>query len=100
MDLFAVLDDPVRRQLMEALAAEPQPVRDLVARFPISQPAISRHLRVLREAGLVETVTLTDDARLRLYRLRPEPLRPLLGWLQQFWQGQLDSFATYVEEQS
>jgi DNA-binding transcriptional ArsR family regulator len=100
MDIFAVVDDPVRRGLMEALAAEPQAVKDLVARFPISQPAISRHLRVLREAGLVETMELGGDGRLRVYRLAPEPLRELTGWVESFWQHKLDDFAAYAREQA
>jgi DNA-binding transcriptional ArsR family regulator len=98
MDVFLAVSDPVRRGLLEALADGPKPVKSLVDRFPISQPAISRHLRVLRDAGLVETGLPADDGRLRLYRLRPEPMVQLQRWLQLFWQRKLDAFADYAKE--
>ncbi len=63
-------------------------------------PAMSRHLRVLRQCGLVEGGGLDDDARVRLYRLRPEPLGDLRAWLEQvqaFWSGQLAAFKAHVE---
>src|SRR5579875_3288188 len=98
MDSFAAIADPVRRQLLEALAERPRPVKELVGLVPISQPAVSRHLRVLRAAGVVESFQLDDDARLRLYRLRPEPLAEVREWLQLFWQGKLDAFAAHARE--
>jgi DNA-binding transcriptional ArsR family regulator len=63
-------------------------------------PAMSRHLRVLRQCGLVEGSGLDDDARVRLYRLRPEPFGDLRAWLDEveaFWSGQLAAFRTHVE---
>ena len=67
--------------------------------FPIANPAVSRHLRVLREAGLVEERRPPDDRRVRLYALRPEPLAEVASWLEEMsrgWQGQLDSFKDFV----
>jgi DNA-binding transcriptional ArsR family regulator len=74
MDVFAALADPVRRQLLRALAGGPARVVDLAASHPISRPAVSRHLRLLTEAGL----TAADDrGRERHYRLQPEALSPV-----------------------
>lgn len=74
MDAFAALADPVRRQLLRALAAGPARVVDLAAQQPISRPAVSRHLRVLTESGLA---VADDRGRERHYRLRPEALAPV-----------------------
>ncbi|WP_193608817.1 ArsR/SmtB family transcription factor [Nocardioides lijunqiniae] len=76
MDVFAALADPVRRELLRALAVGPSRVVDLSAAHPISRPAVSRHLRVLAEAGLV---TADDRGRERHYRLRPDALAPVAG---------------------
>ena len=81
MDAFAALADPVRRALLEELAVGPARVVDLAARHPISRPAVSRHLRLLTEAGLVSA---TDRGRERHYALHPaalEPVRELLDRL-------------------
>jgi DNA-binding transcriptional ArsR family regulator len=100
MDVFVALADPVRRRLLEALVEYPRPVKELVELFPISQPAISRHLRVLREAGIVEAYQLGDDARVRLYRLQPEPFAEVQQWLALLWQQKLDAFAAHAREHS
>ena len=100
MDSYDAIADPVRRRMLEVLADGPRPVRDLVGLFPISQPAVSRHLRVLRAAGVVESFQLDDDARLRLYRLLPQPLNDVREWLEVFWQGKLDSFAMHARERA
>ncbi|WP_193612596.1 ArsR/SmtB family transcription factor [Nocardioides lijunqiniae] len=76
MDVFAALADPVRRELLRALTTGPSRVVDLSAAHPISRPAVSRHLRVLAEAGLV---TADDRGRERHYRLRPDALAPVAG---------------------
>jgi DNA-binding transcriptional ArsR family regulator len=88
-DIFRAISDPTRRALLDLLAAEEQPVSALVERFEMTQPAISQHLRVLREAGLVRERRL---GRRRLYRLHPEPLREAYDWLghyERFWQEKL-----------
>jgi DNA-binding transcriptional ArsR family regulator len=97
---FAALAEPSRRGVVELLRAEPRRAGDLAQALSMSPPALSRHLRVLRQSGLVEEATLPEDARVRLYRLRPEPFAALRGWLDEveaFWTGQLASFKAYAE---
>ena len=72
VEAFDVLAEPHRRRLLDLLREEERPVGDLVRLLAVSPPAVSKHLRVLREAGLVE---VRVDAQRRLYRVRPEPLR-------------------------
>jgi DNA-binding transcriptional ArsR family regulator len=96
VDAFAALADPVRRELLGLLRRSPTSAGELAARFPISRPAISRHLRVLREAGLV---SVQEQGRERLYRLEPSPLEQVDAWLDDFrdrWSPRLDALATEV----
>jgi len=102
MHALDLLGDPVRRQLLDAIAAADAPVAagDLVASVqavhPISQPAVSQHLRTLRDAGLV---TVTPDGRRRLYALQPERLREADEWLapyRRFWTNRLDALETVL----
>lgn len=97
MDVYEAVADPTRRRLLELLAAGPTPAAALFESFPVSQPAISRHLRVLRETGLVHAGPSSEDGRLKVYRLDSRPLREVQDWVAGFWQGQLDAFARYVE---
>jgi DNA-binding transcriptional ArsR family regulator len=102
-DVLAALADPTRRRLVELLAEQPRPVGELVAAFPFTQPAISRHLRVLRERGVVEEQRPAGDRRVRVYRLQPQAFDALAGWLdevRQFWTGHLDQFRSFVEEEA
>lgn len=88
---FEVLADLRRRQILDLLRAGERPVGELVERLALSQPAVSKHLRVLREAGLVE---VRQDAQRRWYRLRPEPLTEIDNWLapyRRFWNDRLDA---------
>jgi DNA-binding transcriptional ArsR family regulator len=78
---FDVLAEPNRRRILDLLRAEERPVGELVAELSVSQPAVSKHLRILREAGLVE---VRADAQRRLYRVRPEPLRAIDEWLEPY----------------
>jgi DNA-binding transcriptional ArsR family regulator len=78
VDVFGVLADPVRRALLLELVAEPRRVVDLAAGRPISRPAVSKHLRVLLEAGVV---TVTDRGRERLYALEPAALAPVTSYV-------------------
>lgn len=80
MDPFAALADPVRRELLRTLAAGPARVVDLAARHPISRPAVSKHLRLLTEAGLA---TVEDHGRERHYALAPAGLAPVQGLLRE-----------------
>lgn len=96
---FEVLADPRRRQILELLREQEQPVGVLVERLGISQPGVSKHLRILREAGLVE---VRQDAQRRLYRLRPEPLREVDAWLtpyRQFWEARLDALEAFLDRE-
>jgi DNA-binding transcriptional ArsR family regulator len=96
---LAALADGTRRRIVELLATRPHTASEIHRAFPIAAPAVSRHLRVLREAGLVEERRPRDDRRVRLYTLRPEPVQELAGWLEgvgRMWQTQLDSFRDHV----
>jgi DNA-binding transcriptional ArsR family regulator len=75
--VYRAISDPTRRRILDLLAHGEQSVGWLVARFPFSQPAVSQHLRVLREAGLVR---VRRQGRLRLYSIDPRPLRVVHGW--------------------
>jgi DNA-binding transcriptional ArsR family regulator len=102
---FAALADPTRRGVIELLRKQPRRASDLADALDASRPAMSRHLRVLRASGLVETADgLRDDedadARERIYQLRKAPFEQLRGWLEQterFWAVQLDAFKAHVE---
>ncbi len=96
---LAALADGTRAQIVEMLAAGPRSAGEIHGAFAIAAPAVSRHLRVLREAGLVEEHRPDDDRRVRLYALRPDPLRELEAWLgglTSTWQSQLDSYKDFV----
>jgi DNA-binding transcriptional ArsR family regulator len=90
-----VLGDPTRRRIFERLGAGPQSVGSLAAGLPVSRPAVSQHLRTLKEAGLV-----TDQAMgtRRIYRIDPNGLGALRAWLDQFWGTALDAFKAEVEK--
>jgi DNA-binding transcriptional ArsR family regulator len=94
------LAEPTRRRIVDHLRRGPRRAGELAEACGMSMPAMSRHLRVLRRCGLVEGSGLEHDARVRLYRLRPEPLAALRGWLEQveaFWAGQLAAFKAHAE---
>lgn len=97
---LAALADPTRRRVVELLCERPRRAGELVEAFDVSAPAISRHLRVLRTRGLVEELRDEQDARLRIYRLKPDRFLALSGWLREveaFWTDQLDAFKAYAE---
>jgi DNA-binding transcriptional ArsR family regulator len=90
MNTFAALADPTRMQIVEMLAAGERTAGDIAAQFAMSGPAISQHLKVLREAGLI---TVRADAQRRIYALDPRGFGALDDWLQhirRFWGGRLD----------
>jgi DNA-binding transcriptional ArsR family regulator len=97
---LAVLDviaEPTRRRILEAVRERERSVGELVDEVGMHQPGVSRHLKVLRDAGLVEVRT---DAQRRLYRLRPEPLMELDEWLEPYrreWANRLDSLERHME---
>ena len=97
---FDVLAEPNRRRILDLLRTEERPVGDLVDELDVSQPAVSKHLRVLREAGLVE---VRSDAQRRLYRVRAEPLRAVDDWLAPYramWASHLDDLERHLDSMS
>ena len=95
--LFEVLAEPHRRSILDLLRESERSVTDLVGVLGASQPAVSKHLRVLREAGLVAA---RPDAQRRLYRLRPEPLRAIDEWLEpyrQLWAASLEALERHLD---
>jgi DNA-binding transcriptional ArsR family regulator len=97
---FAALSDPTRRAVVDLLRRAPRRAGELSDELSMSPPAMSRHLRVLRECGLVEEERPDDDARVRVLRLRAQPFDELRDWLEevaQFWSGQLASFKAHAE---
>lgn len=97
--LLAALADPTRRRIVELLGEAPRTASEIHRAFPIANPAVSRHLRVLREAGLIAEQRVPRDKRLRLYMLEPRSLEALSDWIAELgrmWQRQLDSFENYV----
>lgn len=98
--VFEALADPTRRQVVQLLGARPRRAGELSQAAGMSPPAMSRHLRVLLEAGIVADERRPEDARLRVFRLRPESLVGLQAWLDQLqaqWNEQLRSFKHHVE---
>ena len=94
---FSALADPTRRAVLVLLRRGRQPAGDIARAFPMSRPAISKHLRLLRRAHLVEE---RREGRHRLYQLNPEPLRAVDKWLEQyraFWQTSLSNLKSFVE---
>jgi DNA-binding transcriptional ArsR family regulator len=94
---FELLAEPTRRRILDLLRDGERPVGELVERLSMSQPAVSKHLRVLRESGLVD---VRVDAQRRLYRLRPEPLREVDAWIEpyrQLWVDRLDRLDRHLQ---
>jgi DNA-binding transcriptional ArsR family regulator len=95
--VFEILADPTRRRLLETLGAGERPVHELVEAVDIEQSGVSRHLRILLEAGFVQ---VRADGQRRLYSLRAEPFRNLDKWIRQYralWEARLDRFGTELE---
>jgi DNA-binding transcriptional ArsR family regulator len=92
---LAVLADPTRRNVFERLRSGPLPVNALAAGLPVSRPAVSQHLKVLKEAGLVQE---RSEGVRRIYSLRREGLVELRDWLDTFWDGALAAFKEEVEK--
>jgi DNA-binding transcriptional ArsR family regulator len=94
---FEVLAEPNRRRILDLLRDGERPVGELVARLTLTQPAVSKHLRVLKDAGLV---AVRQDAQRRWYRLRPEPLTEVDAWLapyRQLWSSRLDALERHLD---
>ncbi|NNE42943.1 MAG: helix-turn-helix transcriptional regulator [Gemmatimonadetes bacterium] len=96
-DVYNAIAEPRRRAIFEALCAEERAVTDLVEALGLDQPTVSKHLRVLREVGLV---TVRQDGRRRIYTANPDGIRPVHAWVQQFerlWTTQIDAIQARAE---
>jgi len=94
---FSIIAEPSRRAILSLLAAAEQSVGDIEEHLRMPQPSVSKHLRVLREAGFVESRV---DAQRRLYRIRPEPLMEIDAWLapfRRYWSGHLDALERHLD---
>jgi DNA-binding transcriptional ArsR family regulator len=97
MTVFEVVAEPRRREILDLLCEGERTVGEIVERIRISQPGVSKHLRVLREAGLVDSKT---DAQRRVYAIRAEPLAEVAAWLEPYrrlWAGRLDALERHLE---
>jgi DNA-binding transcriptional ArsR family regulator len=95
---FEALAEPTRRRILDLLLTAERPVGELVGELAMAQPAVSKHLRVLRDAGLVD---VRADAQRRLYRVRLEPLREVDAWLAPYreqWASHLDALARHLDD--
>ncbi len=98
MTAYGALAEPHRRQILDLLREGERPAGDLVERLALSQPGVSKHLKVLREAGLV---TVRADGKRRVYALRAEPLADVDAWLARyraFWSERLDDLERHLED--
>lgn len=96
---FEAIAEPARRQILEVLRAGERPAGDLVQATGLSQPGVSKHLKLLREAGLV---SMRPDGQRRLYRLEPDELQTLGEWLEpfrSFWAARLDALDDHLEKE-
>jgi DNA-binding transcriptional ArsR family regulator len=97
---FDVLAEPTRRRILDLLLDRERPVGELVTKLRLSQPGVSKHLRVLRDAGLVSVRT---EAQRRIYGVRAEPLAELDEWLEPYrrlWAGRLDALERHLDEEA
>jgi DNA-binding transcriptional ArsR family regulator len=93
---FAALGDPTRRRILERLRTGPKPVGVIAAGLSVSRPAVSQHLKILKEAGLVQEEA---QGTRRIYQIDPRGLGPLRAWLDQFWDHALEAFRAEVEKE-
>lgn len=91
---LAALGDSTRRMIFEQLVKQPSAVGELAKKIPVTRPAVSQHLRVLREAGLV---TETAEGTRRIYRIDPRGIGAVRAWLDQHWASALDAFQVYAD---
>ena len=97
-DAFNAVAEPRRREILDLLARGERPVNDLVALLGVAQPQVSKHLRVLREVGLVD---VRDNGRQRMYRLNGEPLKPIHDWVKNYertWNERFDALDDVLDE--
>lgn len=93
--LMAALGDPTRRAIVEHLGARPSPVGQIAATLPVSRPAVSQHLKILNDAGLVSA---TPEGTRRIYRLNPDAIAALRNWCDRLWDDALSAFETKAQD--
>ena len=92
--VFAALHDPTRRAVLEKLRDGPQPVGEIARNLPVTRPAVSQHLKILKDAGLVAD---RSEGTRRIYSIDPHGLGAMRAWLDQFWDAALTAFAAEIE---
>lgn len=95
-DVFQAIADPVRRDIIELLAEQPLSVNSVAEKFDVSRPAISKHLKILKECGIIE---INQQGRERYCQIQPRQLIPAFMWIEQYrklWEDRLDSFEEYL----
>src|SRR6476660_1883122 len=92
--VFAALHDPTRRAVLERLREGPRPVGEIARGMPVTRPAVSQHLKVLKDAGLVSD---RSEGTRRIYYIDPKGLGAMRAWLDQFWEAALTAFAAEIE---
>jgi DNA-binding transcriptional ArsR family regulator len=93
---LSALGDPTRREIFERVAERPRSVGDLARGLPVSRPAVSQHLKVLKEAGLVREIA---EGTRRIYHLDPRGISAMRDWLEKYWRGALTAFQKFADEQ-
>ncbi|MBE16736.1 MAG: transcriptional regulator [Cytophagaceae bacterium] len=97
-DVFQAIADPIRRDIIELLATESLSVNDVAEKFEISRPAISKHLKILNECGIID---YEQKGRERLCQIQPQNLIPAFLWIKQYnqlWEDRIDSFENYINQ--
>lgn len=97
-DVFQAIADPVRREIIELLAEQPLSVNSVAEKFDVSRPAISKHLKILQECGIIE---INQQGRERFCQIQPRQILPAFLWIDQYrklWEDKLDSFEDYLNK--
>lgn len=97
-DVFQAIADPIRRDIIELISNEPMSINDVAEKFEISRPAISKHLKILNECGII---TINKKGRERFCIIQPKNLIPAFLWIKQYnklWEDRIDSFENYINE--
>ena len=97
-DVFQAIADPTRREIIEVISSQPQTVNEVAEQFNISRPAISKHLKILDECGII---AIDQKGRERYCRIVPESIIPAFVWIEQYkklWEARIDSFEEYINQ--
>ena len=97
-DVFQAIADPVRREIIQLLSEETLTINSVAEQFDVSRPAISKHLKILKECGII---TINKEGRERFCKIEPQTLVPVFLWIEQYrnlWEGKLDAFEDYLNK--